>query len=149
MRRIFPLRRFISWLIDRLVFFGAGTAVLFVIRELDRQLGISGPDSLSVGLYRELVIQAPLTLVITYAVWLTIIVKFGPPGRVLTNTEVRRHRGGAAGFTRKTVRALVKVALHLTLVGLIVDAIFILRDQREQRSVSDILAGTVISRRRG
>lgn len=148
MDRIVPLRRFASWIIDRLAFFGAGALVLFIIHEIDRRLGISGPESVNFDVYEFFAIQMPLAVVITYAIWLLIIIKIGPPGRLLTNTEIRKHRGGGAGPPRKLVRALIKIALHLTLIGLIVDAVFILRDQRERRSVSDILAGTMVTPRR-
>ena len=148
MDRIVPLRRFASWIIDRLAFFGAGAVVLFIIHEIDSRLGISGPESVNFDVYDFFAIQMPLALVITYAAWLLVIIKFGPPGRVLTRTEVRRHRGGSAGPPRKLVRAVIKIGLHLTLIGLIVDAVFILRDQRERRSVSDILAGTMVTPRR-
>ena len=148
MDNVLPFRRFASWVIDRLVFFGAGAAVLFIIRELDSRLGISGPESVNFDVYDFFAIQMPLVVVITYAAWLLIIVKLGPPGRLLTNTEIRKHRGGGAGQPRKLVRALVKIGLHLTLIGLVVDAVFILRDRRERRSVSDILAGTMVTPRR-
>ena len=148
MDRIIPLRRFASWVIDRLMFFGAGAAILYVIHELDSRLGISGPESVNFDVYDFFAIQMPLAVVITYALWLLLIIKFGPPGRVLTRTEVRRHRGGSAGPPRKLVRALIKIGLHLTLIGLVVDAVFILRDQQERRSVSDILAGTMVTPRR-
>jgi len=148
MDRIIPLRRFASWVIDRLMFFGAGTAILYVIHELDSWLGISGPESVNFDVYDFFAIQMPLAVVITYALWLLLIIKFGPPGRVLTRTEVRRHRGGSAGPPRQLVRALIKIGLHLTLIGLVVDAVFILRDQQERRSVSDILAGTMVTPRR-
>lgn len=148
MDSVLPLRRFASWVIDRLIFFAVGAAILFVIQQLDSRLGISGPDSVNFDVYDFLAIQMPLAVVITYAIWLLVIIKIGPPGRVLTRTEVRRHRGGSAGQPRKLVRAVVKIGLHLTLIGLVVDAVFILRDQRERRSVSDVLAGTVIARRR-
>ena len=148
MDRIVPLRRFASWVIDRLVFLAAGAAVLFIIRELDRRLGISGPESVNFDVYDFLAIQMPLAVVLTYAIWLLIIIKLGPPGRLLTNTEIRKHHGGGAGQPRKLVRALIKIGLHLTLIGLVVDAVFILRDQRERRSVSDILAGTMVTPRR-
>lgn len=148
MDRIIPLRRFASWIIDRLAFFAAGAVVLFIIREIDIRLGISGPESVNFDVYDFFVIQMPLAVAITYAIWLLVIIKIGPPGRVLTRTEVRRHRGGSAGQPRKLVRALIKIGLHLTLIGLIVDAVFILRDQRERRSVSDILAGTMVTPRR-
>lgn len=148
MDSVLPFRRFASWVIDRLIFFAVGAAILFVIQQLDRRLGITGPDSVNFDVYEFLAIQMPLAVVITYAIWLLVIIKIGPPGRVLTRTEVRRHRGGSAGQPRKLIRALIKIGLHLTLIGLIVDAVFILRDQRERRSVSDILAGTMIASRR-
>ena len=148
MDSVLPFRRFASWVIDRLIFFAVGAAILFVIQQLDRRLGITGPDSVNFDVYDFLAIQMPLAVVITYAIWLLVIVKIGPPGRVMTRTEVRRHRGGSAGQPRKLVRALIKIGLHLTLIGLVVDAVFILRDQRERRSVSDMLAGTMIASRR-
>jgi hypothetical protein len=147
MDSVLPFRRFASWVIDRLIFFGIGAAILYVIQELDRWSGLRGPGSVNFDLHEFLAIQAPLSLLITYAVWLFVIVKFGPPGRRLTRTEVRKHRGGTAGRVRKLLRAIVKIALHLTLIGLVIDAVFILRDQRERRSVSDILAGTMVAPR--
>ncbi len=148
MERVVPIRRFVSWVIDSLLFFAAGSAVLYVIHRLDRLAGISGPDSVSIDLHELLVVQAPLSLLITYAAWLFIILRFGPPGRRLTFTEVRCRRGGAAGPPRKAFRSVVKVLLHISLVGLIIDALFIMRDRRERRSIPDILAGTVIVPRR-
>ena len=47
------------------------------------------------------------------------------------------------------MRAVIKITLHLTLIGLVIDAVFILRDQRERRSIPDILAGTMVAPRRG
>ena len=148
MERVIPIRRFASWVIDSLMFFAAGAGVLYVIHQLDRLVSIGGSRSVSFDLHELLVIQAPLSLLITYALWLFVIVKFGPPGRRLTFTEVRRRRGGAAGPPRKLLRAVVKILLHLSLVGFIIDAVFILRDTAERRSIPDILAGTVISPRR-
>ncbi len=148
MDSVLPFRRFTSWVIDRLLFLGVGAAILYVIHVLDSRLGISGPQSVNFDVYDFFAIQMPLAVVITYAIWLLIIIKIGPPGRVLTRTEVRRHRGGSAGQPRKLVRAVAKIGLHLTLIGLIVDAIFILRDQRERRSIPDILAGTMVTPRR-
>ena len=148
MDSVLPFRRFTSWVIDRLLFLGVGAAILYVIHELDSRLGITGPESVNFDVYDFFAIQMPLAVVITYAIWLLIIIKIGPPGRVLTRTEVRRHRGGSAGQPRKLVRAVAKIGLHLTLIGLIVDAIFILRDQRERRSIPDILAGTMVTPRR-
>ena len=148
MDSVLPLRRFASWVIDRLMFFGVGAAILYVIHELDSRLGVSGPDSVNFDVYDFFAIQMPLAVVITYAIWLLVIIKIGPPGRVLTRTEVRTYRGGSAGQPRKLIRAVIKIGLHLTLVGLVIDAVFILRDQRERRSIPDILAGTVVSPRR-
>ena len=148
MDSVLPFRRFASWIIDRLMFLAVAVAILFVIRELDARLGIRGPESLSFDVYKFFVIQAPLALVIAYALWLLFIIRFGQPGRVLTGTEVRTYRGGSAGKLRKMVRAVIKIILHLTLIGLVIDAVFILRDQRERRSIPDILAGTMVAPRR-
>ena len=88
MDSVLPFRRFASWVIDRLMFLAVAVAILFVIRELDARLGIRGPESLSFDVYEFFVIQAPLALVIAYALWLLFIIKFGQPGRILTG-----HRG--------------------------------------------------------
>ncbi len=148
MDSVLPFRRFASWMIDRLLFLGIGIGILYVIQELDSRLGIRGPASVNFDLHELLAIQAPVSLLITYALWLFLIVKFGPPGRRLTSTEIRKHRGGSAGRLRKLLRAVVKIALHLTLIGLVIDAVFILRDQRERRSIPDIFAGTMVTPRR-
>lgn len=144
MDTIVPLRRFASWLIDRLLFLAAGAAVVFIIREL----GSPGPDGIDFDVYDFLAIHIPLGLLITYVLWLGVIIKFGPPGRRITGTDVKRRRGGNASWWRKMIRAGVKFLLHLTLIGFFVDAIVILRDRNERRSIPDRVAGTVIARRR-
>lgn len=149
MDSVLPFRRFASWVIDRLVFFAVAAAIVYVVQEIDRRLGIRGPDSVNFDLYDLLAIQVPLALVITYALWIFVIIRIGQPGRRLTRTEVRRYRGGTAGLARKLIRALVKIALHLTLIGLVIDAVFILRDHRERRSIPDLMAGTMVAPRRG
>ena len=104
MESIVPLRRFASWLIDRLLFLAAAAAVVFIIRKL----GSPGPDAIDFDVYDCLAIQVPLALLITYVLWFGIIVKFGPPGRRLTGTDVRRRRGGDAALWMKAIRAAVK-----------------------------------------
>ena len=145
MDRIIPLRRFLSWLIDRLIFIGIGSAVLFPIRWV-RQVGFSGPGEVDLDLYDFVAIQAPLTLLVTYILWFLIIVKFGPPGRRLTGTDVHRLRGWSASLPAKLIRALIKFLLHLTLIGFVVDAIVICYDRTGRRSIPDRVAGTVITR---
>lgn len=144
MDRVIPLRRFISWLIDRLLFLAAGVIVVFAIREL----GSPGPDSVGFDVYDFLTIHVPLGALITYVLWFGVIIKFGPPGRRLTGTDVKRRRGGNASWWMKMIRAAVKFLLHLTLIGFFVDAVFILKDRNERRSIPDRVAGTVIARRR-
>ena len=144
MDRIIPLRRFISWIIDRLLFLAAGTGVLFIIGAL----GSPGPQSISFDVYHFFAIQVPLTLLITYLLWFGVVIAFGPPGRRLTGTDVRRRRGGDAGWRRKSTRAVAKFLLHHTLIGFVVDALVILQDRLERRSIPDRIAGTVIARRR-
>ena len=144
MESIVPLRRFASWLIDRLLFLVAAAAVVSIIRKL----GPTGPEAIEFDVYGFLAIQVPLALLITCVGWFGIIIKFGPPGPRLTGTDVRRRRGGNASWWMKMIRAGVKFLLHLTLIGFFVDAIFILRDRRERRSVPDRVAGTVVVRRR-
>lgn len=144
MEKIVPLRRFASWLIDRLLFLAAGAGVLSVVG----MLGSPGPELISFDVYDFFAIQMPLSLLITYILWFAVIVKFGPPGRRLTGTDVRRRRGGAASLRMKSTRAAAKFLLHHTLIGFVIDALFILRDRAERRSVSDRIAGTVVARRR-
>ena len=132
------------WLIDRLLFLAGGIAVVFVIREL----GSPGPESVGFDVYDFLTIHMPLGVLITYVLWFGVIIKFGPPGRRLTGTDVKRRRGGNASWWMKMIRAGVKFLLHLTLIGFFIDAIFILRDRNERRSIPDRVAGTVIARRR-
>ena len=144
MDTIIPLRRLASWLIDRLLFLAAGAVVLFVVG----MLGSPGPELISFDVYDFLAIEVPLSLLITYVLWFAVIVKFGPPGRRLTGTDVRRRRGGEASLRMKSTRAVAKFLLHHTLIGLVIDALFILRDRAERRSVSDRIAGTVVARHR-
>ena len=144
MDRIVPIRRFISWLIDRLLFLAAASGILYVIG----MLGSPGPESIDFDVYDFFAIQMPLALLVTYVLWFGVIVKFGPPGRRLTGTDVRRHRGGDAGWRRKSTRAVAKFLLHHTLVGFVIDAAFIFCDRAERRSIPDRIAGTVIGRHR-
>ena len=144
MDRIVPLRRFISWLIDRLLFLAAASGVLYVVGEL----GSPGPEAIDFNVYDFFAIHVPLTLLITYVLWFGVLVSFGPPGRRLTGTDVRRRRGGAANWQMKATRATVKFLLHHTIIGFIIDSLFILRDRTERRSIPDRIAGTVIARRR-
>ena len=144
MDRIVPLRRFISWLIDRLLFLAAASVVLYVIGKL----GSPGPEAIDFDVYDFFAIHVPLTVLITYVLWFGVVIAFGPPGRRLTGTDVRRRRGGAANLRMKATRASVKFLLHHTLIGFIIDGLFILRDRAERRSIPDRIAGTVVARRR-
>ena len=143
MDRIVPLRRFLSWLIDRLLFLAAGVAVLFIIQ----LAGFPGSGLIRFDLYDLIAIQVPLTLLITYAIWFGVVITFGPPGRRLTGTDVRRRQGGAPSLPMKLTRSIVKLLLHITVIGFIVDAVFICVDRAERRSIPDRMAGTVVARR--
>lgn len=146
--RIIPLRRLLSWLIDRLLFLAVGSAVLYAVNLAASAVNSPRAQSVSLDLYGFLTVQVPLTLAITYAVWLLLIMRFGPPGRRLTGTDLYRRRGGNANPLRKAVRALVKVLLHLTIIGFVIDAIIISADYGERRSIPDRIAGTIVARRR-
>ncbi len=111
-------------------------------------MGSTGPDSVDFDVSNLLTVQIPLSLLITYVLWFGVMIKYGPPGRRLTGTDVRRRRGGTASWWMKLIRAAVKFLLHLTLIGFFIDAIFILQDRNERRSIPDRVAGTVIARRR-
>ena len=146
--RIIPLRRLLSWLIDRLLFLAVGSIVLYAVGLASGSIGALRSQSVSLDLYGFLTVQVPLTLAITYALWLLLVMRFGPPGRRLTGTDVYRRRGGNAHPLRKAARALVKVLLHLTIIGFIIDAAIISLDYGERRSIPDRIAGTVVARRR-
>ncbi len=141
-------QRFVAWVIDRMAFVAVASVALVFVHQLDRFFGFSSSESVSFNAYDLLGFEAPVSVLVTYAVWMLILFKIGPPGRILTRTDVRRHRGGNAGSVRKTVRAVIKIVLHLTIIGLVIDAVFIIRDRAERRSIPDILAGTVITGRR-
>ena len=146
--RIIPLRRLVSWLVDRLLFLAVGVAVLYAVGWVGGLIDGARPQSISLDLYGFLTVQMPLTLVITYAVWLPLLMRFGPPGRRLTGTDLYHRRGGNANPLRKGLRALVKLLLHLTIIGFFVDALVICLDYMERRSIPDRIAGTVVARRR-
>ena len=144
MDKILPIRRLASWLIDRILFLIAGAIVLYVVAKL----GSPGPASVNFDVYRFFAIQMPLTLLVTYLLWFGVMAKFGPPGRRLTGTHVKRRQGGDAGWRRKGARAVAKFLLHHTVVGFVIDALFILWDRAERRSIPDRIAGTIIARHR-
>ena len=146
--RIVPLRRVVSWLVDRLLFVVVGAGVLYAVGWLGGFIEAARPQSISLEVYGFLTVQVPLTLAITYAVWLPLIMRFGPPGRRLTGTDLYHRRGGNANPLRKGLRALVKLLLHLTIIGFFVDALVICLDYGERRSIPDRIAGTVVARRR-
>ncbi len=66
MDTIVPLRRFASWLIDRLLFLAAGAGVLSVVG----MPGSPGPELISFDVYDFFAIQMPLSLLITYCITL-------------------------------------------------------------------------------
>ena len=146
--RIIPLRRLVSWLVDRLLFVVVGAAVLYAVSWVGGSIDALRSQSVSLDLYGFLTVQMPLTLAITYAVWLPLLMRFGPPGRRLTGTDLYHRRGGNANPLRKALRALVKLLLHLTIIGFFVDALVICLDYGERRSIPDRIAGTVVARRR-
>ena len=148
MNTIALTQRFVAWVIDRMAFVAVASVVLVFIHQLDRLFGFSSSKSVGLNAYDLLGFEAPVSVLVTYVVWMLILFKIGPPGRILTRTDVQRHRGGNAGWVRKAVRAVIKIALHLTIIGLVIDAVFIIRDRAERRSIPDILAGTVITGRR-
>ena len=149
MDRIVPLRRFIGWALERLLFLGLAGGVLYVIHQVDRLTGLSGTKSVNFSFRDFATVDLPLSLLITYILWFLFIVVFDPPCRLLTRTEVFRRRGGRANALLKGLRALVKFLLHLTLIGFFVDAAVLCLDRRERRSIPDRLAGTRVVPRRG
>ncbi len=89
-----------------------------------------------------------LMLVIGYIIWWLIVLARGQtPGKQLLGIYAEKRDGGEAGWGTMFVREIVKAVAHAFVIGFFADAILLLMDDAEHRSLSDRVAGTVILRR--
>ena len=88
-----------------------------------------------------------LTLIIGYIIWWLIVLGRGQtPGKQLLGIRAMRRNGSRVGWGRMFVREILQSAIHSISggLGLLADAILILLDDREHRSLADRVADTVI-----
>ena len=88
-----------------------------------------------------------LTLIIGYIIWWLIVLARGQtPGKQLLGIRAERRDGGQVSWGTMFVREIVKAVAHSFVIGFFVDAILLLMDDNEHRSLSDRVANTVIVR---
>ncbi len=88
-----------------------------------------------------------LTLIIGYIIWWLIVLGRGQtPGKQLLGIRVVRRDGNPAGWGSTFVREIIKVIAHSTTIGFFADAILLLMDDDERRSLSDRAVNTVVIR---
>ena len=88
-----------------------------------------------------------LTLVIGYIIWWLIVLARGQtPGKQLLGIYAITRSGDRAGWGTMFVRQIVKAVAHSFVIGFFADAILLLLDDQDHRSLSDRVAGTIIVR---
>ena len=88
-----------------------------------------------------------LTLIIGYLIWWLIVLGRGQtPGKQLLGIRAVKRDGDPAGWGTTFVREVVKNVAHWFIIGFFADAILLLIDEEEHRSLSDRVANTVIVR---
>ena len=88
-----------------------------------------------------------LTLVIGYIIWWLIVLARGQtPGKQLLGIYAITQNGERAGWGTMFVRQVVKAIAHSFVIGFFADAILLLLDDQDHRSLSDRVAGTIIVR---
>ena len=89
-----------------------------------------------------------LTLIIGYIIWWLIVLGRGQtPGKQLVGIRVVKRDGVPAGWGTTFVREIVKAVAHgFGAVGFLADAVLLLIDETEHRSLSDRVANTVVIR---
>lgn len=89
-----------------------------------------------------------LTLIIGYIIWWLIVLGRGQtPGKQLLGIQAVKRNGGPSGWGTTFVREIVKYVAHSFVIGFFADAVLLLIDYEEHRSLSDRVAGTVIVHR--
>ena len=89
-----------------------------------------------------------LTLIVGYIIWWLIVLQRGQtPGKQLLGIRAVRRDGNPAGWGLTFGRELVKFVIHsLGGIGLLADAILLLMDDDEHRSLADRAVDTVVIR---
>ena len=88
-----------------------------------------------------------LTLIIGYIIWWLIVLGRGQtPGKQLLGIRAYKRDGGPAGWGTTFIREVVKAVAHSFVIGFFADAILLLMDDDEHRSLSDRVANTVVVR---
>ena len=88
-----------------------------------------------------------LTLIIGYIIWWLIVLGRGQtPGKQLVGICAARRNNADVGWGTMFVREIVKAVAHAFVIGFLADAILMLLDDAERRSLSDRVADTVIVR---
>ena len=88
-----------------------------------------------------------LTLIIGYIIWWLIVLGRGQtPGKQLLGIYVVKQSGDRAGWGTTFVREVVKAVAHSFVIGFFADAILLLLDDQDHRSLSDRVAGTIVVR---
>ena len=88
-----------------------------------------------------------LTLIIGYIIWWLIVLARGQtPGKQLLGIYAIKGDGARVGWGTMFVREIVKAVAHGSVIGFFADAILLLMDDQDHRSLSDRVAGTIIVR---
>ena len=88
-----------------------------------------------------------LTLIIGYIIWWLIVLARGQtPGKQLLGIRAIKRDGAPSGWGNTFVREIVKAVAHSFVIGYFADAILLLMDDDEHRSMSDRVANTVVVR---
>ena len=88
-----------------------------------------------------------LTLIIGYIIWWLIVLGRGQtPGKQVLGLHAERRDGSPVGWGTMFVREVVKAVAHAFVIGFLADAVLMLSDDVERRSLSDRVADTVIVR---
>ena len=89
-----------------------------------------------------------LTLVIGYIIWWLIALGRGQtPGKQLLGICAVRRDGNPVGWGIMFVREIIKYVAHSFVIGFFADAVLILIDDNERRSLADRVVDTVIVRK--
>ena len=88
-----------------------------------------------------------LTLFIGYLIWWLIVLGRGQtPGKQLLGIRAVNREGHPSGWGTTFVREVVKTVAHWFVIGFFADAVLMLMDDEEHRSLSDRVANTVVVR---
>lgn len=89
-----------------------------------------------------------LTLIVGYIIWWLIVLRRGQtPGKQLLGIRAMRRNGEPAGWLITFAREVVKNVTHaFGPIGFLADAILLVIDATEHRSLADRVADTVVVR---